>query len=367
MSRAKFFTKEGTIKLATFFEIPVKVHWTFGLLLAFVMYSAFMDSADWGQAMIFVGFVFVLFLCVILHEYGHAIAARKFGVKTKDIILSPIGGVARLNNMPSKPAQELVIAIAGPFVNLVIFSTLTLILWQFTGKILPENDGMQFQSPLEFLRWVNLLNISLFVFNLIPAFPMDGGRVLRALLALKIGRVKATHLASVIGRILAVGFIAYGVYSQNLILSLIGLFIFMMAGKEYDQTKLSELVQTSKAKEVMRNQFTKLQLHDGYPFVIQRFHEGEKNFVVFDITGNPIGTLPELFIKDAIDHPNDILTIGERYVSNTQNISPDMVLDDIISLMKGKGIAILPVVSDGEVQGVIDRNDIETFIRTKIG
>lgn len=353
--------------LATFFNIPVKVHWTFGLLLSFITYTAIVDTTNWQQALLFISFVFILFICVVLHEYGHALAAKRFGVKTKDIILSPIGGVARLVNMPSKPAHELVIAFAGPFVNLVIFSVLSTVLWATTGSVLPPNDEMQFNTALDFVRWVNLLNISLFVFNLIPAFPMDGGRVLRALIALKIGRVKATHLASIVGRVLAIGFIIFGVYSQNLILSLIGLFIFMMAGKEYDQTKLTEIVQTTTAREVMRTTFTKLQLHDGYPFVFQQFESGERNFVVFDLLGNPIGTLPELFIKDAITNKTNLNTVNDRYSDNIGTVAPDQKLGVVIEYLKKMGLSIVPIVDGNAILGVIDRQDIELFIRDKVG
>ncbi|MBC7884468.1 MAG: site-2 protease family protein [Saprospiraceae bacterium] len=224
--------------LGTYWKIPVKVHWTFGLLVLFVSYTAFTNGLKLWQGVGFVSYIFVLFFCVVLHEYGHALTARKFGVKTKDIILSPIGGLARLESMPEKPMQEFFIAIAGPTVNLVIGLILAIILFFTSGEIFPNVTDFKFDEPVEFIRYVTLMNFALFLFNLIPAFPMDGGRIVRSLLSLKLGRVAATGIASGIGRILAVAFIIYGVFNQQLTLSLIGLFIFMMAGKEYDQTKI---------------------------------------------------------------------------------------------------------------------------------
>ena len=103
---------EGTLTIGRFFNIPLKIHWSFILLLAYVLFNVIANDS-----LVFLGYVGFLFLCVVLHEYGHAIAARKYGVKTKDIILSPIGGVARLETLPEKPIQELIIAFAGPFVN----------------------------------------------------------------------------------------------------------------------------------------------------------------------------------------------------------------------------------------------------------
>ncbi|MFM7155092.1 MAG: M50 family metallopeptidase, partial [Bacteroidota bacterium] len=148
-----------------------------------------------------------LFVCVLLHEYGHALAARRYGVKTQDIVLMPIGGVARLEKMPDKPMQEFVVAIAGPMVNVVIAILLILGIWLFTdpayielmtnlvisaeeGNSIIEESGIQIPQPLQFAINLAILNIVLVVFNMIPAFPMDGGRVFRALLSMKTGRPK---------------------------------------------------------------------------------------------------------------------------------------------------------------------------------
>ena len=115
---------EGTLTIGRFFNIPLKIHWSFILLLAYVLFNVIANDS-----LVFLGYVGFLFLCVVLHEYGHAIAARKYGVKTKDIILSPIGGVARLETLPEKPIQELIIAFAGPFVNLLLAIAITVALY----------------------------------------------------------------------------------------------------------------------------------------------------------------------------------------------------------------------------------------------
>jgi len=353
-------------QLGIFWEIPVKVHWTFGLLIIFVIYTALTNGFKLWQGIGFVSYIFVLFFCVILHEYGHALMARKFGVKTKDIILSPIGGLARLESMPEKPMQEFYISIAGPLVNLIIGFVLSVILYFSTGIILPDITFMKFDDPVEFIRYITFMNLALFFFNLIPAFPMDGGRILRSLLATKIGKIKATKIASGIGRILAIGFVVFGIFNQQLTLSLIGLFIFMMAGKEYDQTKIMAILNSTKVGDIMRTSFTRLHLSDNYTTVIEKYYrEGEQNFLIFDSMGNVSGTIPELFIKDTIKNNTLDKSVNQMMSTKMAVVSPATYLKDIIEIMKNEGVAIVSVEENNQLVGVLDRNGIENYLRLK--
>lgn len=353
-------------QLGAFWGIPVKVHWTFGILILFVTYTAFTNGFKLWQGVGFVLYTFVLFFCVVLHEYGHALTARRFGVATKDIILSPIGGIARLENMPEKPIQEFFIAIAGPLVNLVIGSVLGLALYFGTGQLMPEFAFARFDDPIEFARYVLWINLALFLFNLIPAFPMDGGRIFRSLMATKIGKVRATKIASNVGRLIAIGFVIFGVFNQQLTLSLIGLFIFMMAGKEYDQTKVLALLKNTKVSEIMRTTFTRLHLSDNYTTVIEKYYrEGEHNFLIFDSMGNVSGSIPELFIKDTIKNNTQDKSVNQMMSQKLANVSPDDLLIDIIEIMRNNGVAIVSVSENDQLVGVLDRNNIENYLRLK--
>src|SRR5512145_2151069 len=169
-------------KLGRFAGIDVFVHATFLLLLAWVGYSQWLDSRDWGEVLKGILFILALFLCVVLHEYGHALTARKYGIKTRDITLYPIGGVARLERLPDKPIEELWVALMGPAVNVVIAAGLFAYLY-LTNSLVPLTDLTVASGNI--LARLMAVNISLVLFNLLPAFPMDGGRVLRAILALK--------------------------------------------------------------------------------------------------------------------------------------------------------------------------------------
>ena len=219
-----------------YFDIPVYFHWSFAFSLLLVAYVWISKQLTLYQGLAFSLFFMTLFLCIVLHEYGHALAARYFGIGTRDILLTPIGGVARLEGMPKEPKGELIIALAGPLVNLIIAAVI------FVGSrligITSLNPDMEdvvniLVHPVGFMYYIFWMNLILLGFNLVPAFPMDGGRVLRALLAYKMNHVKATFIAHLVGRVFAVGFIVFGIYNQLPGILLIGIFIYIMAGREY--------------------------------------------------------------------------------------------------------------------------------------
>ena len=188
-------------------------------------------------AAIFIGGVFA---SVVAHEFGHAGAAAWYGIKTADITLLPIGGVARLTRLPEKPFQELVIALAGPAVNVVIagviFSLLVL-------GVIVQGGAPALGSEMNLLEQIFAANIFLCVFNLLPAFPMDGGRVLRSLLAMRLGNLRATGIAARVGRWMALGFVVLGFYSWNPMLFLIAAFVFIAGTAELFSVKAREMAQ----------------------------------------------------------------------------------------------------------------------------
>jgi Zn-dependent protease len=209
----------GSIKIGRPFGINLFVHGTFWLLPAIVLLSGLSSGLE--MALLDVGVVLAIFGCVALHELGHALAAKAFGIRTRDIVLYPIGGVARLERMPKRPWQEIVVALAGPAVNVAIVALL-LPLMMLDGYAI--HAGGLFESAGEFF-WNRVLfgNVGLFVFNLIPAFPMDGGRVLRALAAMVTTRARATEFAANIGAAFAVLFGLVGVGGLLGVPGLVGL------------------------------------------------------------------------------------------------------------------------------------------------
>ncbi len=210
------------------FGIEITIHATFWLLVGWFALGAWIQERSVAAVVASGGFILALFACVLLHELGHALMARRFGIPTRDITLLPIGGVARLERMPSEPRQELWVSLAGPAVNVVIAGLIFAGLW--LGRSLPslETAGVMQGS---FWGRLMLVNVLLVAFNLLPAFPMDGGRVLRALLAMRTDEVRATSVAASVGRAMALLFALLGLVANPFLL-LIALFVWMGAGQE---------------------------------------------------------------------------------------------------------------------------------------
>ncbi|MDZ4791417.1 MAG: site-2 protease family protein [Hyphomicrobiales bacterium] len=241
-----------SIKLFNLAGAEVRIHLTFFLLLAWLGIVYYYQGGTAG-AISGVSFILLLFLSVLLHEFGHVYAARMYGIKTRDVTLLPIGGVAALERMPEKPSQEIVVALAGPAVNLVIAIVLAIVLQgQFDfSEIARMQDAQSQQAQLRevqstLLAQVAAANISLLVFNLIPAFPMDGGRVLRALLAMRLDFVRATRIAARIGQVFAVALGFIGLFGNPLLI-LVAAFIFLAAAGEASYVQTRDITRNRRA------------------------------------------------------------------------------------------------------------------------
>lgn len=227
-----------SFQIANVAGIPIRVHITFFLILLLGAYQWFGMTGTLGGAVFGAVLMILLFVCVTLHELGHSLVARVFGVPVRDITLLPLGGVATITKNPEKPLHELLIAIAGPLVNVVIALMLIVPLGLSNGLPLLSGQGLLPQelgntvSLNTALVWLFAANVSLALFNMIPAFPLDGGRVLRAFLAMLIGYPKATRVAVAIGQFIAIALGTYGVFNGQFILTLIAVFIFFGAGQE---------------------------------------------------------------------------------------------------------------------------------------
>jgi len=237
-----------SFQVARIAGIDVRIHATFFLLLA---WFGFIYYADGGYAAMFAGltFIILLFVCVVLHEFGHALAARAYGIRTPDITLLPIGGIARLERMPDKPWQELVVALAGPAVNVVIALALFLVLGRFFDT---DDLGAMAEGRGHLLTKLLAINVILVVFNLLPAFPMDGGRVLRALLAMRLKHARATRIAAGVGQVVAVLFGVLGVWAGNPFLILIAVFVFFGARAEASFATFKETAEDTHVAAIMR-------------------------------------------------------------------------------------------------------------------
>lgn len=243
-----------SITIARVGGTDVRIHVTFLLLLGWIWFAYYQQG---GTSTAWEGVIFIalLFLCVLLHEFGHVFAARRYGVQTRDVTLWPFGGIASLERMPDKPSEELVVAIAGPAVNVVIAAILVFIL----GARVDPQDLANIQDPaISMVAKVAAANIFLVLFNLIPAFPMDGGRVLRALLAMRMTHAQATQWAAAIGQGFAVVFGILGILSGNFMLVLIAVFVFLAASGEASYAQLRAVTRGNLVADAMITKFETL-------------------------------------------------------------------------------------------------------------
>jgi Zn-dependent protease len=355
--------ERGSFLFFTFQGIPVRVHWSFGLLIFWVWYIGNNAGMDWPAIGVLGLLILSLFACVIMHEFGHALAARRYGVHTRDIILSPIGGVARLDRIPEKPVQELVVALAGPMVNVFIAALLGVIAWIWLPgqlNILGESETAVFWigNYVPLLFW---MNISLVVFNMIPAFPMDGGRVLRALLAIRMGRLKATRWASIIGRIIATVFMVTALFQQELFLGLIGLFVYIMAGQEYKMVRADQLYKRFFVGQIVRRQFSLVHPHQTVADALQLIHHGLETNLLVGVERNKIDgyiSAPDLIKARDKGHEETPVIHFIRPISGAVQL--DTPLSNAFIFFQQDIHAFLIVHNaHGEIEGVLDRDQID--------
>jgi Zn-dependent protease len=229
-----------SLHLGKCFGINLFIHPTFWILPLFVLLRGLTSGAQIAGIAFNILFVFAVFACIVLHELGHALAARAYGIGTRNITLYPIGGVASLERMPEKPSREIAIALAGPAVNLVIAGVLFVGL--LAGSFLNVPTLSVHSHDVMALFAVNLLvaNLFLFAFNLLPAFPMDGGRVLRALLAMRMTRLRATTVAVRVGTVVAIGLALIGLLQEELGLVVLAIAVYLLGQAELTMMRLRE-------------------------------------------------------------------------------------------------------------------------------
>ena len=355
----------GSFHIATVGGIPVKIHWTFGLLLLYVAYDTSRLQAGIVSILISIGIVLSVFFCVILHEFGHALAARRYGVKTFDIVMTPIGGIARLERMPEGRGQEFWVALAGPVVNFAIVTLIWLGFFIVKDQALPifSSEFWRFEStPPSYFFILLIANGYLGVFNLLPAFPMDGGRMLRSLLSFRMSRERATAVASITGQILAVGLFAFGLYRSQPTLALIGVFIFFAARQEnrflQRQSRLNRLTASQLMEPIMHTYFLGQPIHSIRDTINA---SKELNFIVWSRPGIPAGYTTRDRIIQAIGQ-NPFALIDETVIPVPYVIAPETKVIQLIHLMQQHHLPIVLVGDGNGYTGVITKEKLESEI-----
>ena len=341
-----------SFRLGKIAGIPIQCHVTFLMMVAWIAVSRGLFTGQAGPALTAVALLLLVFLCVLLHELGHALTARRYGIETRDITLLPIGGVARLERMPEKPSQELLVALAGPAVNVVIAIVLAAV---NRGLARPFLDMLTQGSLLESLLAVNVWIV---LFNLIPAFPMDGGRVLRALLAMRLDYGRATTIASGVGQAVALVFGAFGVFSHNLILLLIALFVFLAAGEERSMVAARVSMRGIPVRDAMLTEFRWLDVADPLALAVRYLMAGSQTeFPVLE-ANRPIGMLGSAALIAALSRVGPDAPVGTIVGRDEDVCDVDDPLDAVLARVRQRGRRAIPVMSRGGLVGLLTLDNV---------
>lgn len=345
-------------KIGEYAGIGVYIHATFLLIILWVGLSHWLAGKTLEATLAGLAFIMALFACVLLHEFGHALMAKKYGIKTRDITLLPIGGVARLERMPDDPKQELWVALAGPAVNIVIAAAL--FIW------LQITNGFE---PLEklsltggaFAERLLVVNISLVLFNLLPAFPMDGGRMLRALLATKMEYTRATQIAAGIGQGMAFLFGLAGLFSNPFLL-FIAFFVWIGAAQESSMVQMKSAIGGIPVKLAMLTDFRALAPHDTLARAVDLILSGsQQDFPVVE-NGRVAGVLTRSDLLLALAKSGQNTPVEEVMQREFQVVDSTEMLETAFQRLQACSCHTLPVVRNGELAGLVTMDNVGEFL-----
>jgi len=353
----------GAITLPPIRGIHVYIHWTFLLLFGWIVLVNTEQENTLTELFWSVLFVLAVFACVLLHELGHSVVAARFGIKANNIVLLPVGGVAAIEKFPDNPRQELLISFAGPLVNVFIALLLTPFFHPYA--LLSQGlSGNGISHATSFLYSLYIANIVLAVFNLAPAFPLDGGRIFRALLALvfRINYIRATTIASFTGKLVAVIFIGAGIILFNPILPLIGIFIIFAASTEEYYLRLRSLVKGIKLKEVMMYDYNSLEANMPVKEAANILLNNHSDYFILMDNGTPIGSINRMEIIKAVAEMKYELLLKQLLKEDLQYLQAEEDVDNVLERLAGSDNRVYPVMENSHFAGVINFSHLIEYL-----
>jgi Zn-dependent protease len=346
-------------KIARIAGIDVYIHATFFILVAWFGYHYWTAQGTLAAALEGMAYIIALFTCVVLHEFGHALTAKRYGIVTSNITLLPIGGVASMERLPENPLEEIKVALAGPLVNVVIASVLYL--WLNVNGV--HVDGEEFATTGgPFLYRLMIVNIFLALFNLLPAFPMDGGRVLRAAMAIRMPHHLATKRAAAVGQCFAVFFGMVGFSYGNPFLMLIAVFLWVGAGAENQSEQMKNSLAGATASDAMLTEFHVLAPEDTLTKAIHYTLAGsQKDFPV----GNQhqiIGVLTQKYLLEALQQYGENFEVGKLNLSPIKTIEKHTPIQQLLDEIQIDKNHMLAVNDANKIVGIINLENIIELI-----
>jgi len=348
-------------KIGKLAGIDVYMHATFLLLVGFIVIANWMESHSAAQALFGVVFVMLIFGCIVLHELGHALTARRYGIRTRDIVLLPIGGVARLERMPEDPNQELLVALAGPAVNVLIALGLFGVLLSLGHFPTLRQAATIRWTGHDVLMSLMAVNVWLVLFNLIPAFPMDGGRVLRALLAKRMDYTDATQAAAHVGQAIAFVFGFLGLFFDPFLL-FIALFVWMGASGEAGMTQLRTSLAGVPVQRVMFTNFRTLNPDDTLAQAVEHILSGwQQDFPVVFGT-RVLGVLTQEDLVRAIAQGGTGKPVRDAMRRDFEVVDSHDMLEQAVQVLQRCGCRSLPVEHEAELVGMLTLENVSEFM-----
>ena len=347
-------------KLATVAGIGLYVHATFFLLIAWVGVTYWLAGGS-AAALSGIAFILALFACVVLHELGHALTARRYGIRTRDITLLPIGGVSRLERIPDDPRQEVWVSLAGPAVNVVIAAALYA--WLLLSQTLRPLSALTMAGG-PFLERLLIVNVSLAVFNLLPAFPMDGGRVLRALLAMRMDYVRATQVSAHVGQAMALVFGLIGLFS-NPFLVFIAFFVWIGAAQEASMVQMRTALSGIPVSRAMLTNFQTVAPDDAAKRVLELILAGsQQDFPVVDggQGGRVAGVLLRSDVLKALAQRASDWRVRDVMRREFEVVDAADMLDTALARLQSCNCHTLPVTSRGALVGLLTMENVGEFL-----
>jgi Zn-dependent protease/CBS domain-containing protein len=345
-------------RVGRFAGIDVYIHSTFFLLLGFIGLTNWLAKRSLAGTLAGVGFMLALFGCVLLHEFGHALTARRYGIQTRDITLLPIGGVARLERMPDDPKQELWVALAGPAVNAVIAGLLYA--WLASQSLLEPLTNLSL-SQGSFLERVMLVNVSLVLFNLLPAFPMDGGRVVRALLAMRMEYTRATQIAATLGQGMALIFGFVGLFSNPFLL-FIAFFVWIGAAQEASLALMKSALGGIPVSRAMVTGFETVPETANLGAVIDVLLHGAQEDFPVTRDGELVGVLERRALVTGLAQHGRELPVTQVMKRDSPTVDASQMLEAALLAMQTCGCETVPVLRDGRLVGLLTKHNVGEFL-----
>lgn len=350
-----------SFKLGKFNSVPIIIHWSFSLLLVGVVIGVSI-AYDITTAILYGIGAITLFGSVLIHEFMHSAMAKRFGYPTEEIVLYPLGGMSKIEEIPTNPKQEFLIAFSGPVSNFVIAG----IVYGISFLIEPLDITFLERSFYDLVVLYALLNIGLGLFNLlVPAIPMDGGRLLRSLLAMKMPFPKATEIAVQVSKIIAIIMGMIGFFT-NIWLVFIAFFVYIASTSEMEESLTRYLLEDVKISQIMQadissvdNDLTTSQLLD------KMIEESQLAYLVQDKEGNYLGEVNLGNIRNVAPEHRSSITVDEIYNSHIHTISKENTAKDALKALKSEEIGKLYVKANGDIVGMVTRSNLMKFIRVK--